>query len=179
MAEENKIEQLLKAFYDGNSTSEDEAALLKFFNSKNLDKKWHTERDIFNALYDTPDISLPKGIAKRLEKAMNKHIAKTTNLENELHNKKTLYQKTRKLYISISSAAAVILLCIGLFFVSDKNSQSHAIADTYTNPEEAAIVAEQVLTLVSSKLNQGFSSLEKIKESVDKTNELLNKTLNK
>ena len=180
MTEENKIEQLLKTFYDGGTTSEEEMFLLNFFNSENLNEKWHTERDIFNALYNTSDISLPKDFAERLEKAIDKHIAETTNHENEAyHKKKTLHQKTRKLFISISSAAAVILLCIGLFFISDKNSRPHTIADTYTNPEEAAIVAEQMLILVSSKLNQGFSSLEKIKESVDKTNELLNKTLNK
>ena len=178
MTEENKIEQLLKTFYDGGTTSEEEMFLLNFFNSENLNEKWHTEREIFNALYDTSDISLPKGFAERLEKVIDKHIAETDNTKNEVHDKKNIrHQKTRKLFISISSAAAVILLCIGLFFVSDKNSRPHKIADTYTNPDEAAIVAEQMLIFVSTKLNQGFSSLEKIKESVDKTNELLNKTL--
>ena len=59
MTEENKIEQLLKTFYDGGTTSEEEMFLLNFFNSKNLNEKWNTERDIFNALYNTSDISLP------------------------------------------------------------------------------------------------------------------------
>ena len=172
MTEENKIEQLLKAFYDGETTPEEEVLLLNFFNSKNLNEKWYSERDIFNALYDTSDIPLPEGITERLEKGIDKHIAESVIVT-------PLHQKTRKLFISISGAAAVILLCVGLFFVSDKNSQSHTIADTYENPEEAALVAEQMLTLVSTKLNLGFLPLEKVKKSVDKTNELLNEKLNK
>ena len=196
----NNIEQLLKAFYDGDTTPEEEALLLEFFNSNNLDEKWQTERDMFNVLYD---FSLPDGISERLEKVINEHIAesvkdkhltKTANDDNETHNnneplypetrndilnkKAPMLQKTRKLFINISSAAAVILLCIGLFFTFEKSTKSHTIADTYTNPEEAAIVAEQMLTLVSTKLNKGFSPLEKIKESIDKTSGLLNESLN-
>jgi len=135
MTEENKIEQLLKTFYDAS------------------------------------DIPLPEGFTERLEKAIDKHIAESVTTA-------PIHQKTRKLFISISSAAAVILLCAGLFFVTDKTSQSHAIADTFTNPEEAALAAEQMLTLVSAKLNQGFLPLDKVKESMDKTNELLNEKLN-
>ena len=134
MTEENKIEQLLKTFYDAS------------------------------------DIPLPEGFTERIEKAIDKHIAESVIAAP--------HQKIRKLFISISSAAAVILLCAGLFFVTGKISQSNTIADTYTNPEEAALAAEQMLTLVSTKLNQGFSPLEKVKESIDKTNELLNEKLN-
>jgi len=171
MTEEKKIEQLLKAFYDGVSTHDEETLLLKFFNRKDLNEKWYSERDIFDALYDTSDIPLPEGITERLENAIDKHIAKSIIVA-------PLHQKTRKLFISISSAAAIVLLCVGLFFITGKNSQSHTIADTYTNPEEAALAAEQMLTLVSAKLNQGFLPLDKVKESMDKTNELLNEKLN-
>jgi hypothetical protein len=51
------------------------------------------------------------------------------------------------------------------------------IADTYTNPTEAAAAAEQALMFVSAKLNQGFSPLEKVIEGVDKTNEVINENL--
>ncbi len=166
MTDEEKIKQLLEAFYNGDTSSEEEALLLKFFNSEDIDEEWYTDRDLFNVLHDPSNIQLPEGISERLENAIDKHIAET--------NPQKSSSKTRTLFIRITSAAAVILLCIGLFFTTDKHTKSNMIADTYTDPEEAAMVAEQTLMLVSAKLNQGFYPLEKVKESVDKTNELLN-----
>ena len=77
----------------------------------------------------------------------------------------------------IASAAAVALLCIGLFIFQGRDSRQDFIADTYTNPEEAAIAAEQALLLISAKLNQGLALLEKVQNNVDKTNEVLNENL--
>ena len=190
MTDDKKIEQLMNAFYNGDTTPEEEALLLDFFNNESLNENWYADRDMFNALYDSSEITLPEGMAERLEKAIDERIAESIIVEhsmkttvpgkeiNEVHTKNPQYKKIINLFISISSAAAVILFCIGLFLVSDKHNPSRNIADTYTDPKEAAIVAEQMLTLVSSKLNQGLSPLEKVKESVDKTNELLNEKLN-
>ena len=170
MIEENKIEQLLNAFYTGDTTPEEEALLSKYLNSENLDESRHTDRDIFNALYDTADIPLPEGIAERLETAIDKHIAETS----APIGKKIYFNR---LYAVISGAAAVVLLCVGIFFLTEKQSQTNYIADTYSDPKEAALAAEQALLFVSNKLNQGLSPLEKVTESVDKTNKLLNETI--
>lgn len=168
MINEDKIKQLLTAFYNGDTTSEEEILLLRFFNSENVGEKWHIDRDMFNVLYDPSKIPLPKKISERLENVIDKHIAETALQENRSP------LKIKKIFIGITGIAATILLCIGLFFISDKHPQSHIIADTYTNPEEAAVAAEKALMLVSTKLNKGLSPLEKAKESVNKTNELLN-----
>jgi len=175
MTDENKIEQLLKAFYNGDTTPEEETLLFNFLNNESLDVKWHTDRDILNALYDSSGITLPEGINERLESAIDNHIAGKSTKENEIQHKKILFpSKTRRLFITVTSSAAAILICIGVFFFSDKHPSSDKIVDTYTNPKEAAIAAEQALMLVSVKLNQGLSPLEKVKESIDKTNEVLN-----
>ena len=175
MTDENKIEELLKAFYNGDTTPEEELLLMEFFNSKNLDEKWHTDRDILISLYDSSEITLPEGINERLEKALDIHITETSAPEKEVQHKIIpLHSKTRRLFIAVTSSAAAILLCIGIILVSDRHRPSDMIADTYTNPKEAAIAAEKALMLVSAKLNKGLSPLEKVKESVDKTNELLN-----
>ena len=175
MTEEKKIEQMLKAFYNGETTPEDEALLLKFFKRKDLEEKWHNDRDLFIVLYDSSEITLPEGINERLERFLDKHIEQTFSIEKEIRLKKIpFYSKKRRLYIAVASSAAAILLCVSIFFVSDSSSSPDMIADTYTNPQEAAIAAEQALMLVSSKLNKGLSPLEKVKVSVDKTNEVLN-----
>ena len=175
MTDEKKIEQLLKAFYNGDTTPEEEAILLNFFNSGSLNEKWHTDRDIFNVLYDSSEITLPEGILKRLDSAVDKHITDTESQLNEIQNKNISFDaKRRKIFTAISSAAAIALLCMCLYFANDDKPQSQLLTDTYTNPEEAAIAAEQALMFVSNNLNKGLSSLEKVKEGVDKTNELLN-----
>ena len=175
MTDENKIEQMLKAFYNGDTTPEEEALLLNFFNNKDLEEKWHTDRDILIALHDSSDITLPVGISERIDNVIDNHIAETSFHENEtVHKKIPLYSKTRRLFIAVVSSAAAILIFIGIFFATEDRHKPDIIADTYTNPEEAAIAAEKALMLVSTKLNQGLSSLEKVQDSVDKTNELLN-----
>ena len=180
MTDEKKIEQLMNAFYNGDTTPEEEALLLDFFNNKSLNENWYADRDMFNALYDSSEITLPEGMTERLEKAIDKHIAeniivehptKTTIPDNEVQ---IFAAKSRKIFMVISSAAAVILLCVGLFFINNEKPSSQFIADTYTNPKDAAVAAEQALMLVSDKLNKGFSSLEKVREGTDKTNKLLN-----
>ena len=175
MTDENKIEQMLKAFYNGDSTPEEEALLLKFFNSKDLEEKWHMDRDVLMALNDSSEIMLPEGISERLESAIENYISESSIPENEIPGKKIpLHSKTKRLFIAVVSSAAAILLCIGIFFASENRKLPDMIADTYTNPEEAAIAAEQALMLVSTKLNQGLSPLEMVKDNIDKTNELLN-----
>ena len=165
MIDENKIEQLLSAFYEGNTTPDEEEVLLEYFNNNEINEKFHADRELFNALHDASRIPFPEGVSERLEHAIDKHITKKSA------------SKIRILYISIVSAAAVILLCISLFFITDKRSHSDFIADTFTNPEEAALAAEQALLFVSSKLNQGLSPLEKVKESISITNKVLNESL--
>jgi len=159
MIDENFIEQLLAAFYNGDTTPEEEEVLLNFFKNEDINEKFKADSALFQTLYDSSRIPLPEGLSQRLEKAIDKHITGSP---------------FRKMFIRILSAAAVILLCIGLFFYTRKQDEFQFIADTYSNPEEAAVAAEQALMLVSTKLNQGLSPLEKVKESVNITNQVLN-----
>ena len=164
MIEENFIEQLLAAFYNGETTPEEEEVLLNFFKNEDFNEKFKTDSELFQTLYDSSRIPLPEGLSQRLEKSIDKHISGSPSLKT--------------MFIRILSAAAVILLCISLFFFTRKQDDFQIIADTYSNPEEAAVAAEQALMLVSSKLNQGLSPLEKVKESVNITNQLLNHNFN-
>ena len=170
MIEEKNLEQWLAAFYKGDTTPQEEEALAKFFSGNEISEQWHTDRDVFAAIYDASRIPVPEGVSERLELAIDKYITQTTGRKAK--------SKTRKLYITIASAAAVAILCIGLFFHFGRRNNQDFIADTYTNPEEAAIAVEQALLFVSAKLNQGLAPLEKVKINVEKTNEILNENLN-
>lgn len=177
MIDDNKIEKLLEDFYNGTTTQEEETFLYQFFNDKNSSEKWHVERDLFHALYDPSHIHIPEGFSERLEHQIDRHIENTS----AINESKTVvsHTKIKRLLIGMGSIAAAILLFTGIFFFHDKSSvKNDTLTDTYTDPQEAAIVAEKILALVSSSLNKGLSPLEKAKESIDKTNELLNENLN-
>ena len=169
MTDENKTEQLLASFYNGETTQEEEKLLATFFDRKDISEKWLVDSELFHVLYDPTRIPLPEGLAERLEKKIDRHQQEQTVRKSG--------SKARKLYVSLLSAAAVVLLCIGIFVFIHKNSKSDFIADTFTNPQEAAIAAEQTLLYVSSKLNQGLAPLEKVKESIHKTNEIINENV--
>ena len=169
MIDEKNIERLLAAFYNGETTTEEEKLLTAYFNRNYLNEKWVADRDLFRAIYDPTSSSLPEGLPERLEKVLDYHIRET--------RPQKVATKTRKLYISLLSAAAVALLGIGLFVLTDRKDNPDFIADTFTNPQEAAIAAEQALLFVSQKLNQGLSPLDKVKESMHVTNELISENV--
>ena len=175
MNDEKNIEQLLATFYNGETTTEEEKWLTAYFNRNDLNEKWFADRDLFQAIYDPTGIVLPEGVSERLEKTLDDHIRKTRPQKET--RPQHVGTKTKKLYISLLSAAAVALLGLGLFFFSEPEDNPDFIADTFTNPQEAAIAAEQALMFVSEKLNQGLSPLDKVKESMHVTNELINKNV--
>jgi len=76
----------------------------------------------------------------------------------------------------ISSAAAVVLLCLGIFFVTQRPVESQ-IADTFDDPAEAAIVAEKALTFMSAQLNIGLNQVADARQEFDKVDQILNKHL--
>lgn len=166
MIDEDKIKQLLEAFYNGNTTLEEELLLKDFFNNKELNEKWHTEMNIFNALYNSSNNIISKEFSKRLEHSLDEHIKK-----EQIPSRGNI----KKLFITIGSIAAATLFFTWMFF--SKTHSSDRIADTYTNPEEAAIVAQEALILVSFNLNKGLTPLGKAQENIHTANQLLNKNI--
>jgi hypothetical protein len=165
MTDEKKIEQLLASFYRGDTTVEEEKLIQQFLNFEDLDEKWHTDRDLFRVINDASYIPLPEGFSEKLEKTIDANIQKTT-----------FKPSYRMVFVRISSVAAVALLCISLFFLTQQPKPTH-LADTYADPVEAAHAAEQALLLVSAKLNKGLSSMDKMNESINRTNEIISENL--
>ena len=171
MIDEKTIEQLITAFYEGNTTSEEEEVLLNYFKTKAINEKFYADSELFALLNDSSRIPLPDGFSERLEERLDEHIRQTTNYNPFTAS---VSHKIKKLYLFATSTAAVVLLCLGLFFLTGKQNNSSFEADTYSNPKEAAVAVEQALLLVSNKLNQGLAPLETVKEGLNTTNQLLN-----
>jgi len=193
------IEQLTKKFYEGDTTSDEERLLTDYFlNEENMDERWKDDRQVFLLLHDT-QIQVPAGVSGRLEEffkqiedspedlpaipliVSTESPLKTLSVTTSKHSPETFPKplpRKRTLYYWISSAAAVALLCIGLFFATREPSPP-AMADTFGDPEEAALFAGQTLALISSQLNKGLEMAADVEKEFEKVNQLLDKHLSK
>ena len=160
------IELLLKKFYNGVSTPEEERFLTKYFlNEETVDERWKNDQQVFHLLYES-QIKIPEGVSERLEKSIMQMVS----------SQKSLPRK-KFLYYWISGAAAVALLCIGLYFTTRQPTASK-YADTFKNPEEAALVAQQTLTFMSMQLNKGLNKVSDANQEFERVNQLVNNILN-
>jgi len=161
------IELLLNKFYEGVSTPEEERLLTEYFlNEPDVDERWKDEQQLFRLLYDKR-IQVPEDVSKRIEESI---------MQMDVSPKSVPLR--RKLYYRISISAAVILLCVGLFFAIRKPSPPQ-MADTFSNPQEAALVAQQTLAYMSAQLNKGLNKVADANQEFERVNQILNKHLNK
>jgi len=157
------IEQLIKKFYEGDTTQEEERFLTNYFlNEKNVDEYWKDEQQLFRLLH-AEQIQIPNDVSERLEQSIMR-----------LDGSKKITTRKRMGLYWISSAAAIALLCIGLFFAIRKPVQPQ-LADTFSDPKQAALVAEQTLTFMSIQLNKGIDKATGADRELEKVNQLLNK----
>ena len=160
------IEELINKFYEGASTREEELFLTEYFlNEENIDEHWKEEQKLFCLLHES-QIKIPEGLSERLEKSIM-----------QMDVPKKIQPRKQSLFYWISSAAAVALLCIGLFFTTRESSPKE-MADTFSSPEEAALVAEQTLAFMSQQLNKGLNKVNDVEVEFEKLNQLINKHLN-
>lgn len=159
------IRQLLEKFYNGVSTPDEELLLKEYFLKENIDRDMEEDTLLFRVLCDET-IQVPKEVSHRLNDA----------IEGMEKSSRIIRPKRRLIPYWISSAAAVVLLCLGIFFVTQRPVESQ-IADTFDDPAEAAIVAEKALTFMSAQLNIGLNQVADARQEFDKVDQILNKHL--
>ena len=116
------------------------------------------------------DQTLPEGLSERLEQQIDSWAAaeKKETVRSSFHR--------RSLYWLSGAVAAILLLCVGIFGLTDLNTGKQQLADT--NPKEAAIAAQKALAFMSSNLNKGIDQINDAQQEINKVNRILNKHLN-
>lgn len=112
---------------------------------------------------------LPDGLSDRLEQYIDQLA------EEEKKKQKPPLMKRRSMYW-LSGVAASFLLGVIFFFQAEKAQPT--IKDTYSDPYEAAIAAQDALAFLSTQLNKGLDQVSEAKEEVDKVNDIVVKQLN-
>lgn len=162
------IRQYLAAFYDGTASEQEERALDAFFAQTDMPERWVEDRRFFLMLRDSSAIPLPGGLAARLEKRLDGHIAR---------DKRRFLRRSN--FYKLTGVAAALLFCLSISFYQEHSPacEANTMVDTFEDPHEAAKVAGQALTLLSLNLNKGMEQVREAERELQQVNEILNDQL--
>lgn len=131
-------------------------------NDKEFDKL------IQKALNNTNE--LPEGLSDRLEQQIDRWAAEESNIRRNSPERK-------RVFYWIGGIAASFLLAMFLFFQVENKPEYPVMADTFSDPKEAALVAQNTLMFLSAQLNKGLNQVSETGKEVDKINEIVIKQL--
>lgn len=123
------------------------------------------EKDIDNLIKKAmeDESKLPEGLSMRLEQYID-------NLENDRKRQTTI----GRMWVWAGGIAASLLLALAITQFNGTDKQGVIIADTYTNPQDAAITAEKTLCFISTKLNKGLDKANSADRHIKKINDIFN-----
>lgn len=112
---------------------------------------------------------LPEGLSDRLEQYIDQLAAKEKRQKRTVGRKRALYW--------FGGVAAALLLGIAVFFQTEQAGLKPTTADTFSDPQQAAIAAQEALAFMSIQLNKGLDQVTEAHEEVNKVNDIVNKQL--
>jgi hypothetical protein len=139
-----EVEQLLHRYFEGETTAGEERELENYFNSDEVADELKEYAGLFRGISELTDAVYEDTIEHDILKYINKNNPA---------------QKTKRigLWQAVSGIAASIILVVGGFLLYQQ--QEHQFADTFDDPDVAYAYAEQTLSYVSAKYNQGLAAL--------------------
>ncbi len=151
------IKQILKRYFDGESSLHEERELRKYFMSEAVDDELLPFRDLFSGL-------------EELKPAGNNNMEDTLMdfiMESELEEK----NKYRRLWQTVTGIAAALLITLLVFnYTNDRSSWK----DTYSDPEQAYTEASKTLHYMAGKYKKGIAHLQAV-QKLDKAVQPMNK----
>jgi len=149
----NEIRSLLKRFYDGSSTKEEEELLSRFFSSGDVPEDLAPERELFSLFSSCEgNVEAPSGLDLRLSRLIDTAARKD--------------HRTRQISLfSLSGLAAGLMIILAVYLVYLKDESGAQLAsvnytDTYDDPVQAYEETMKALNYVSSRFNEGTRELK-------------------
>ena len=143
--ESDRIDQLLKKYFDASTTASEEAILRDYFSGEEVAVHLEQYAPMF------------RYFSKEKEERFTKQVFKPET------------RTSRKLWYTWVSAAAIVLLLVGVYF--NAASTSNSLEDEYTAAEIAA--AREALSLLSINFNKGAEKIVYLEEFEKNTNRFL------
>lgn len=157
-----KAEAIIKKYYDGKTSPEEEKQLREFFlTAENIPEHLMPEKELFSLYSKAGKEEVPvNGFMESLERVIDSQSNIRTGTK-------------RRIIYRISAIAAGLALLIASYFLIVNNpfadEQKYAWKDTYENPQLAYEETQKVLLYISQKMNKGtapLSNISKLNESV-------------
>lgn len=146
-----KIEKLIVAYEQGNTSLEEEKILMDFFRNEEVPYKLRSYKYLFDFMVTSQDEEL---INPDFDEQV---LAAISNIEPLPKSP----SKKIRLYSAIAVAASIVIL-IGLYF--QFNYQMNNVQDTYDDPLLAYAETKKILMKVSGNLNSGVDELKNVSE---------------
>lgn len=160
--ETKEIKRLLRRYFNGESTGEEEKILENYFASGNVAGELREYAGFFAGIAELADAQRDHGFEEQIMDYI---------LEHEHHEK----NRYRKMWQTVTGIAASVIIVLGGFLFYQQQNQQ-AFKDTFNNPDEAYAYAEQTLRFVSAKYNRGLSALASF-DKLQKAEEPLKKNI--
>lgn len=148
-----EVKLLLQAYFNGESTLEDEKRLEAYFQSGDVAEEISEYAEFFGGISE---------LSSTVDDSTIEEDVMDFILENE-HKEKTKYLGMWKMVTGI--AASIIIVLGGFLFYQQ---QQKPFNDTFDNPEQAYAYAQETLQFMSGKYNKGlaeFSNFEKLQKA--------------
>lgn len=183
----NDIKKLLDAFYNGETSADQERILMEYFNGEDVADDLKDEREIFLGIYQGESVEVPSSLESKLNNLIDELAGKEAKKETGAERKSLNNRRTMWTWIGSAAAGVAILVSAGLFFNKPATETPDPIVaqnqpgqtELSEADKEAVKEAEDALVLLSSKFNKGVNQLAVVSSNIDKTNDILNKTFNR
>ncbi len=154
--DQEKIKELLKKYYSGTTSLEEEQELKIYFTENNVPDSLLPEKELFSYFEYKNDEDIP---GQDFEQKLIKNIISEESKTKKRSNIRILYNALR--------VAASITILAASYLILDKNTNMFHAPYNYVeteNPEIAYMEAKNALLLVSRNLNAGMSGLENLEK---------------
>lgn len=154
-----EVKKLLQQYFNGESTLEDERKLTAYFQHENVADEVLEYAEFFGGISD---------LKTTIDDTTIEEDVMDFILENE-HKDKKHYLGMWKIVTGI--AASIIIVLGGILFYEQ---QQKPFNDTFDNPEEAYVYAQETLQFMSGKYSKGLAEFSNF-EMLQKANKPLKK----
>lgn len=156
----NDIRKLVKKFYEGKTSLEEERTLADFLLRDNVPDEFFPDSKLFYAL-NTHSMAIASLI---------------DSFKEEQPSDKKIKMSHAK-YWAIGVAASFALILGVRQFQKSQQAESTLFTDTYKNPDDAYRATVEALQLFSDNFSKGTESVEKANMHLEKAQEIINQSL--
>ena len=145
-----KIDILLKKFYNGDTSIEEEKRLKQFFVSGNIPDKYKSNKEYFDFLkISQKEYNLPKGFDEKIDAIILNGQSKTL-----------MFGKYVKVIFSVAASVALVIYLTVFYQRGNVELTNYNTVDTFENPKEAYNATKKALMLISANINKGTKNLK-------------------